>query len=72
VSAQLLGSILATYLGQLVYGVKPQVMITSPVNGDIAGAFFAELLATFMVTFLAASLAKDAKSVCPHHSFLNN
>jgi len=59
-------------LGELVYGVKPEVMITSPVKGDTFGAFFAEMLATFMVTFLAASLAKDAKSVCPHLSFLNN
>ncbi|KAK9672035.1 hypothetical protein RND81_12G071400 [Saponaria officinalis] len=63
VSAQMLGSIVATYSGELVFGVKPELVMTVPVKGGVFAAFFAELIATFMVTFLAATLAKDAKSV---------
>ncbi|KAH9617705.1 hypothetical protein KSS87_021754, partial [Heliosperma pusillum] len=63
VSAQMLGSIVATYIGELVFGVKPELVMTVPINDAISAAFFAELIATFMVTFLAATLAKDAKAV---------
>lgn len=64
VTAQLSGSILATYVGRLVFGVNPELIMTVPVKDRALAAFTAEFIATFIVTFLAASLARDAKSVC--------
>ncbi|XP_021750430.1 probable aquaporin NIP7-1 [Chenopodium quinoa] len=63
VIAQLLGSLLATYVGQLVFRVNPEVIMTVPLKDHAFAAFVAEFIATFIVTFLAASLARDAKSV---------
>ncbi|KAL2922488.1 putative aquaporin NIP7-1 [Bienertia sinuspersici] len=63
VLAQLLGSILATYIGELVFRVKPELIMTVPIKDHAFAAFSVELIATFFVTFLAASLARDAKSV---------
>ncbi|KAL8128756.1 hypothetical protein V2J09_017911 [Rumex salicifolius] len=61
-AAQVAGSTLATYIGKLVYGLKPDALLTVPYRG-CAAAFWVELLATFIVTFLAASMAKNEKSV---------
>ncbi|CAO2821882.1 unnamed protein product [Amaranthus hypochondriacus] len=63
VIAQLLGSIFATYVGELVFGVKPEHVMTVPLNDRAFAAFTVELIATFFVTFLAASLARDARSI---------
>lgn len=62
IGAQLLGSIMATYMGKLVYGVKPEVLLTQPILSTTS-AFWAEFIATFIIIFLAASLARDAKIV---------
>lgn len=61
--SQLLGSILATYVGELVFRVNPEFIMTVPVKDHAFAAFTAEFIATFFVTFLAASLARDARSV---------
>lgn len=60
--AQVGGSILATYTGKLVYGLKAEFVITRPLHG-CTSAFFVELLATFIVLFLTASLTNDPQSV---------
>lgn len=61
-SAQLGGSILATYAGQLIYGLEPDVMLTKPLHG-ITAAFSVEFIATSMLVFLAAALSYQPDSV---------
>lgn len=60
--AQTMGSVLATYIGRLVYGIKPDLMTTRPLQSS-ASAFWVELIATFMIMFLAASLTHQAHAV---------
>ncbi|KAL6293350.1 hypothetical protein ACE6H2_001492 [Prunus campanulata] len=60
--AQTMGSALATYIGRLVYGIKPDLMTTRPLQSS-ASAFWVELIATFMIMFLAASLTHQAHAV---------
>uniref|UniRef100_A0A2N9HNN8 Aquaporin n=1 Tax=Fagus sylvatica TaxID=28930 RepID=A0A2N9HNN8_FAGSY len=60
--AQILGSVLATYVGQSVYGVKAEIMATRPLQG-CSSAFWVELIAAFIIMFLAASLTYQAQSV---------
>ncbi|CAB4293505.1 unnamed protein product [Prunus armeniaca] len=60
--AQTMGSVLATYIGRLVYGIKPDLMTTRPLQSS-ASAFWVELIATFMIMFLAASLTHQAHDV---------
>lgn len=57
-----MGSVLATYIGRLVYGIKPDLMTTRPIQSS-ASAFWVELIATFMIMFLAASLTHQAHAV---------
>ena len=57
-----MGSVLATYIGRLVYGIKPDLMTTRPLQSP-ASAFWVELIATFMIMFLAASLTHQAHAV---------
>ncbi|KAK4372463.1 hypothetical protein RND71_007847 [Anisodus tanguticus] len=59
--AQVGGSILATYKGKLVYGLKAEFVTTKPLHG-CTSAFLVELLATFIVLFLTASLTNDPQS----------
>ncbi|GAB2247916.1 hypothetical protein Droror1_Dr00007798 [Drosera rotundifolia] len=62
VGAQVLGSIMGTYVGKLVYGVAPELLTTQPNHSSVA-AFWGEFMATFIIMFLAASLGRDANSV---------
>ncbi|GAB2269284.1 hypothetical protein Dimus_004209 [Dionaea muscipula] len=63
VGAQVLGSVLGTYVGRLVYGVKPELLTTQPNQSSTVAAFAAEFLATFIIMFLVVSLARDVNSV---------
>ncbi|CAL5392948.1 unnamed protein product [Camellia sinensis] len=60
--AQIMGSTLATYVGSLVYGIKSELMITRPLQGSTT-AFWVELIATFIIMFLASSLEYQSKYV---------
>ncbi|XP_057485964.1 probable aquaporin NIP7-1 isoform X1 [Actinidia eriantha] len=60
--AQLVGSVLATYVGKLVYGIKSELMTTRPLQGSTS-AFWVELIATLLIMFLASSLAHQSKYV---------
>lgn len=60
--AQIMGSVMATYSGMLVYGIKSDLMTTRPLQGSTS-AFFVELIATFIIMFVAASLTQQAQSV---------
>ncbi|XP_030548196.1 probable aquaporin NIP7-1 [Rhodamnia argentea] len=60
--AQMTGSVLATYVGALVYGVESSLMITRPLGGP-ASAFWVEFLATFIMVFLIAGLTYNHRSV---------
>ncbi|GER44730.1 aquaporin NIP1.1 [Striga asiatica] len=55
VAAQVGGSVLATYAGKFVYGIKAEVMMTRPIQGSTS-AFWVELIATFIILFLTTSL----------------
>ncbi|XP_060169010.1 probable aquaporin NIP7-1 [Lycium barbarum] len=69
VVAQVGGSILATYTGKLVYGLKAEFVTTRPLHG-CTSAFLVELLATFIVLFLTASLTNDPQSTGPLSGFV--
>ncbi|KAM3323722.1 putative aquaporin NIP7-1 [Capsicum chacoense] len=69
VVAQVGGSILATYTGRLVYGLKAEFVTTRPLHG-CTSAFLVELLATFIVLFLSASLTNDPQSTGPLSGFV--
>ncbi|XP_037497413.1 probable aquaporin NIP7-1 isoform X2 [Jatropha curcas] len=56
VSAQIVGSALASYAGGSIYGIKPDLMTTRPFHG-CSSAFWVEFIATFIIMFVAASLA---------------
>ncbi|KAL8524744.1 hypothetical protein ACS0TY_014378 [Phlomoides rotata] len=71
VLAQVGGSVLATYAGRIVYGIKPELMITRPLHG-CTSAFCVELFATFIVLFLTTSLFNESQSVTILDLFLNN
>ncbi|XP_028795013.1 probable aquaporin NIP7-1 [Neltuma alba] len=60
--AQTVGSVLATYIGSLVYGIKSEAMMTRPIQGPVS-AFWVELIATFIIMFLAAALTSEFQSV---------
>ncbi|KAM7462696.1 hypothetical protein LguiA_030817 [Lonicera macranthoides] len=60
--AQIGGSVLATYAGKLVYGIKSELMITRPLSG-CASSFWVELIAAFIILFLSAALINEAQSV---------
>ncbi|KAL3626224.1 hypothetical protein CASFOL_029773 [Castilleja foliolosa] len=59
---QVLGSVLGTYAGKLVYGVKAEVMMTRPLHGSTS-AFWVELIATFIILFLTTSLFSQRQSL---------
>nr|XP_043630787.1 probable aquaporin NIP7-1 isoform X1 [Erigeron canadensis] len=67
--AQVVGFTLATYMGMLVYVIKPEVMMTSPLSGYRA-AFWAEFIASFFVLFLTASLVHAPPSVTQFSGFI--
>ncbi|XP_057426230.1 probable aquaporin NIP7-1 [Lotus japonicus] len=60
--SQLVGSVLGTYIGSLVYGIKPDVMMTKPMQG-CNSAFWVELIATFIIMFLVVALTSEPQSV---------
>jgi aquaporin NIP len=60
--AQGIGSLLATYVGKLVYGINSELLTTTPVHGS-AAAFWVELIATLIIMFLASALAHQAKYI---------
>lgn len=60
--AQTVGSTMATYIGKLIYNIKSDLMITRPLQGSVS-AFWVELIATFIIMFLVASLTYQAHSV---------
>ncbi|XP_051128052.1 probable aquaporin NIP7-1 [Andrographis paniculata] len=66
--AQVGGSILATYVGKLVYGLRPELLMTRPLHGS-AAAFGIELIATFLILFLTASLLSDPQTLGPLSGF---
>ncbi|GKV38574.1 hypothetical protein SLEP1_g46465 [Rubroshorea leprosula] len=60
--AQSFGALLATYAGVAIYGIKSDLMATRPAQGCTT-AFWAELVATFILMFLCAALARQAQYV---------
>ena len=60
--AQIVGSVFATYVGKLVYGIKSELMTTRPLQGSTS-AFWVELIATLIIMFLASSLTHQSKYV---------
>ncbi|KAL6343476.1 hypothetical protein AAG906_024841 [Vitis piasezkii] len=62
ISAQIVGSVLATYVGRSIYGIKPELITTKPLQG-CSSAFWVEFIATFIIMFLAVSLTSQPQSV---------
>ncbi|KAF7150271.1 hypothetical protein RHSIM_Rhsim02G0020700 [Rhododendron simsii] len=62
IMAQGIGSVLATYVGKLVYGISSELMTTRPLHGS-AAAFWVELIATLIIMFLASALTHHAKYI---------
>ncbi|KAK8502816.1 hypothetical protein V6N13_093375 [Hibiscus sabdariffa] len=62
--AQVLGSILATLMGEFIYGTKSDLLTTRPSQGCQA-AFMVELVASFMVVFVIAAVTRQSRSVGP-------
>ncbi|XP_061356834.1 probable aquaporin NIP7-1 isoform X2 [Gastrolobium bilobum] len=60
--AQTVGSMSATYIGSLVYGIKSDAMMTQPLQG-CNSAFWVEVIATFIIMFLVAALTSESQSV---------
>lgn len=60
--AQLVGSLLATYAGILVYGIKSEVLMTKPLHGNTA-AFMVEFIAAMIIVFVISSLSDDTQPV---------
>ncbi|XP_039015872.1 probable aquaporin NIP7-1 [Hibiscus syriacus] len=59
--AQVLGSILATLMGEFIYGTKSDLLTTRPSHG-CQGAFMVELVASFIVVFVIASVTRQSRS----------
>ncbi|CAI8582960.1 unnamed protein product [Vicia faba] len=64
--AQTIGSLMATYIGSLVYGIKSDVMMTQPLQG-CNSAFWVELIASFIIMFLVTALTSEPQSVSVGH-----
>ncbi|KAL4310972.1 hypothetical protein GQ457_01G022440 [Hibiscus cannabinus] len=60
--AQVLGSILATLMGEFIYGTKSDLLTTRPSQGCQA-AFMVELVASFIVVFVIAAVTRQSRSV---------
>ncbi|XP_045790184.1 probable aquaporin NIP7-1 [Trifolium pratense] len=60
--AQTIGSLMATYIGSLIYGIKSDIMMTQPLQGSNS-AFWVELIATFIIMFLVTALTSEPQSV---------
>lgn len=60
--AQTGGSILGSYVGELVYGIKPEALMTRPIQGCTA-AFWVEVIAAFVILFLTASMLSEPNIV---------
>ncbi|KAK9003758.1 hypothetical protein V6N11_018657 [Hibiscus sabdariffa] len=62
--AQVLGSVLATLMGEFIYGTKSDLLTTRPGQGCQA-AFMVELVASFIVVFVIAAVTRQSRSVGP-------
>ncbi|KAL5701735.1 hypothetical protein ACHQM5_027044 [Ranunculus cassubicifolius] len=60
--SQVLGSLLATYVGSSIYGIDAELVTTRPLNG-VKTAFWAEFIATFIIMFLAASMSFEPLAI---------
>nr|DAD19440.1 TPA_asm: hypothetical protein HUJ06_020903 [Nelumbo nucifera] len=69
ISAQMVGSVFATYVGESVYGIKADILTTRPLQSR-ATAFWAELMATSITLFLASSLCHQAHAVAQASGFV--
>ncbi|CAM8908304.1 unnamed protein product [Rhodiola kirilowii] len=56
VTAQLIGSVLATYVSKCVYGVNPELVLLA-----VPSAFWIEFIGTYMIMLLAASMLYNCK-----------
>ncbi|OMO74299.1 Major intrinsic protein [Corchorus olitorius] len=61
---QILGSVLATFAGELIYGIKSDLMVTRP-GQSCEAAFWVELIASFILVFVVAALSHQSQSVGP-------
>ncbi|KAK7270314.1 hypothetical protein RIF29_23367 [Crotalaria pallida] len=60
--AQTIGSVSATYIGSLVYGIKSESVMTQPLQG-CNSAFWVEVIASFIIMFLVSALASESRAV---------
>ncbi|KAK8491760.1 hypothetical protein V6N12_057801 [Hibiscus sabdariffa] len=60
--AQILGSVLATLMGEFIYGIESDLMLTQPIQGS-QSAFMVELISTFIVVFVVAAVTQQSESV---------
>ncbi|GMI71922.1 NOD26-LIKE MIP 6, NOD26-like intrinsic protein 7;1, NOD26-LIKE MIP 8 [Hibiscus trionum] len=60
--AQILGSVLATLMGEFIYGIESDLMLTQPSQG-CRSAFMVELISTFIVVFVVAAVTQQSESV---------
>ncbi|CAM8902755.1 unnamed protein product [Rhodiola kirilowii] len=58
VTAQLIGSVLATYVSKCVYGVNPELVLLA-----VPSAFWIEFIGTYMIMLLAASMLCNCKMI---------
>uniref|UniRef100_A0A1D1XKE0 Putative aquaporin NIP7-1 n=1 Tax=Anthurium amnicola TaxID=1678845 RepID=A0A1D1XKE0_9ARAE len=68
VSAQMLGSLSASYVGKLVYNMPPDFLATRPMNGRIS-AFWAELFATMFIMLIGSAVSFNAEAIGQLASF---
>ncbi|KAK4767529.1 hypothetical protein SAY86_015279 [Trapa natans] len=59
--AQITGSVLATLVESVVYGVEISLMTTRPIHGT-SSAFWVEIITTFIIVLLAASVTCNYKT----------
>ncbi|XVF39406.1 hypothetical protein PTKIN_Ptkin01aG0032300 [Pterospermum kingtungense] len=64
VMAQILGSVLATFMAEFIYGIKSDLMATRPSQGCLS-AFLVELIANFIIVFVVAAMTRPAQSAVP-------
>ncbi|MCL7049798.1 hypothetical protein MKW94_018038 [Papaver nudicaule] len=61
--AQIVGSIVAAFVGKSVYGIQAHQVITRPQLHGRKKAFWVEFFTTFIVMFLSASMSRKAHKV---------
>ncbi|KAG9151093.1 hypothetical protein Leryth_002676 [Lithospermum erythrorhizon] len=63
------GTTLGTFVGNQVYGIKSEFMMTTPYHGTCV-AFWVEFIATFIILFLVASFSHHPKSIAHVSGFI--